>query len=302
MTKQEQQERDQQIIGMRQKGLGYREIAKALGTDRKNICRTCRRLGVAYTDDEAQERNGNNPISEETAKERFEALCPGFEYVSGYTNNHSPIRIRCKACGHEFNRIYGTCYIKDHKMQCSKCVEAEVAARRDAAAARRQFRINWREFAKSVSRFTDFSQASMKACAKCGAMYLPDQDSQLYCSKACARRAHEKRGRSAKEAKRRARMVVFKHDAGITLAELYERDKGTCWLCGAQCRWDDCRSDECGNFIAGKHYPSIDHVIPLARGGSHTWDNVRLAHKVCNTIKGIKDNPPKYTLSETARL
>lgn len=33
---------------------------------------------------------------------------------------------------------------------------------------------------------------------------------------------------------------------------------------------------------------SFDHVIPLARGGSHTEDNLKPAHKTCNSRKGIK--------------
>lgn len=33
---------------------------------------------------------------------------------------------------------------------------------------------------------------------------------------------------------------------------------------------------------------SFDHVIPLARGGSHTTDNIRPAHKICNCRKSSK--------------
>lgn len=31
---------------------------------------------------------------------------------------------------------------------------------------------------------------------------------------------------------------------------------------------------------------TLDHVIPLSRGGTHTWDNVRPAHRKCNERKG----------------
>lgn len=30
---------------------------------------------------------------------------------------------------------------------------------------------------------------------------------------------------------------------------------------------------------------SIDHVVPLSRGGTHTWDNVMPAHAICNFMK-----------------
>ena len=31
--------------------------------------------------------------------------------------------------------------------------------------------------------------------------------------------------------------------------------------------------------------PTVDHIIPLAKGGTHTWDNVQLAHWSCNGEK-----------------
>lgn len=48
----------------------------------------------------------------------------------------------------------------------------------------------------------------------------------------------------------------------------------------------------CGIIIDKElHFPNImaatlDHVIPLSRGGRHEWDNVRPAHAICNFKKG----------------
>ena len=33
---------------------------------------------------------------------------------------------------------------------------------------------------------------------------------------------------------------------------------------------------------------TVDHIVPLAQGGSHTWDNVRPAHARCNFSKGCE--------------
>lgn len=43
---------------------------------------------------------------------------------------------------------------------------------------------------------------------------------------------------------------------------------------------------------------SVDHVIPLSRGGSHTLENVAMTHYVCNQIKHAKEAPsaPQPTL------
>lgn len=33
---------------------------------------------------------------------------------------------------------------------------------------------------------------------------------------------------------------------------------------------------------------TLDHVVPLARGGEHSYRNVKLAHPLCNSRKGAK--------------
>jgi 5-methylcytosine-specific restriction endonuclease McrA len=48
----------------------------------------------------------------------------------------------------------------------------------------------------------------------------------------------------------------------------------------------------CGNHIdSSLRFPhsmsaSIDHVIPISKGGTHTYDNIRPAHLSCNCRKG----------------
>ena len=69
-------------------------------------------------------------------------------------------------------------------------------------------------------------------------------------------------------------------DKSITLDRLRKRDGDICYICG--CLVDDTDID--GTHVGAK-YPSCDHVIPLSKGGTHTWDNVRLAHMGCNAGK-----------------
>lgn len=61
----------------------------------------------------------------------------------------------------------------------------------------------------------------------------------------------------------------------ILPSELYLRDKGICGICNLAVK-------------EGSTEQSIDHIIPLSRGGTHTWDNVQLAHINCNKSKGNK--------------
>lgn len=73
-------------------------------------------------------------------------------------------------------------------------------------------------------------------------------------------------------ARRRAQKTTTELEK-IHLAAIYDRDRGICHLCCLPVA----RADA-----------TLDHVIPLSKGGSHTFENVKLAHAVCNSRKGAK--------------
>lgn len=62
--------------------------------------------------------------------------------------------------------------------------------------------------------------------------------------------------------------------------EIFERDHWVCGLCGEpvgrMLRWPDPQS------------PSLDHILPLSRGGHHIRVNCQLAHLQCNLKKNNK--------------
>ncbi|WP_210434349.1 HNH endonuclease [Virgibacillus sp. SK37] len=59
-------------------------------------------------------------------------------------------------------------------------------------------------------------------------------------------------------------------------------------MCENKVNHNDFEVTEEGYYIAGDDYPSIEHVIPISKGGTHTWDNVKLAHRKCNNLKSDK--------------
>ncbi len=70
--------------------------------------------------------------------------------------------------------------------------------------------------------------------------------------------------------KRRAAERSAEYDKTVYLEAVAERDNDICQICGQTCSVED---------------RSIDHKIPLTRGGNHTWENVQLAHRRCNARK-----------------
>lgn len=112
-------------------------------------------------------------------------------------------------------------------------------------------------------------------CVVCGKKFTTYNIAQKTCCSECGRKLSY-----ARKQKRipKAQMI----DKDITLEALYRRDSGVCYLCGGQCDWND--KDMERNCV-GKNYPSIDHIIPVSRGGLHAWNNVRLAHFGCNSDK-----------------
>lgn len=125
------------------------------------------------------------------------------------------------------------------------------------------------------------SRIKTKVCTECGKAFKTIHPNKLTCSKECSRLRSNRRNWYYKEKRYNDTNII---DRDITVKVLYKRDKGICYICGGKCDFKDYTQIN-GHFKAGPNYPSIDHIIPIARGGMHAWDNVKLAHRHCNSMK-----------------
>jgi hypothetical protein len=122
----------------------------------------------------------------------------------------------------------------------------------------------------------------IRNCIICGMRYIAKNYNQLCCSRECSK----KHTNHITEVNRRHKIRENgKIDYNISLNGLIKRDKNVCHICGGRCNIHDAVTDERGNFIVGEDYPTIDHVMPVSKGGTHTWNNIKLAHKRCNESK-----------------
>lgn len=83
--------------------------------------------------------------------------------------------------------------------------------------------------------------------------------------------------RKANYHKRRAQKLTTQVE-DLRPIDIYERDIWLCGLCSTpvdpESAWPDPMS------------PSLDHIVPLSKGGAHTYENTQLAHLTCNVSKG----------------
>lgn len=112
-------------------------------------------------------------------------------------------------------------------------------------------------------------------CAECGAPFVHDQPQTITCTEACSRRMHRRSGK----AKRRAvELEAFVEH--VDRKKIFERDRWICQLC----RKPVART----KIVPHPKAPVLDHIIPLATGGTHEPSNTQCAHFLCNSLKGAR--------------
>lgn len=120
-----------------------------------------------------------------------------------------------------------------------------------------------------------FAPRIEKTCSRCGETKPLDlfyRSAKMALGRASHCRECAKAAQPKLKQRRRARMkAAFVED--VSLEQVYIEENGICGLCGG----DVDRSNW-----------SLDHIMPIARGGKHKRSNTQLAHRLCNAKKGAK--------------
>lgn len=210
----------------------------------------------------------------------------GFELLE-YSGADNKVKVKCLECGETFvhNSYHNLMTLNKSKRFCPVCNERD---RIIAKANKEQARIIKARKEQSEATFNRLKKRLKRnvvvkhVCRNCGETFWGTQK-QKYCSRRCADRCNEKERQVRKDARINSR----KKDSGITLEKVYRKANGFCYLCGCKTDLDDYIIKD-GTFIAGNKYPSIEHIKPIAKGGTHTWNNVALACRICNSRKSDK--------------
>lgn len=79
------------------------------------------------------------------------------------------------------------------------------------------------------------------------------------------KRSYDKHAETLRARRRQRRLI--RREA------IYDRDRGLCHLCGLPVPWSEYE---------------VDHVVPVARGGSHEMSNLAATHRGCNRHKSAR--------------
>jgi hypothetical protein len=132
------------------------------------------------------------------------------------------------------------------------------------------------------------STLAIKLCKSCGREFINPGTNRTTCSKECRevldaagiqkwretdRGRESLRNREYRRKMRKAGRVC----EDFTRTEIFERDGWVCRICGEpvdrNAKWPQPR------------FATIDHILAIANGGTHTRDNVQCAHLICNVRK-----------------
>lgn len=213
------------------------------------------------------------------------------------------LALTCIGCGADFlTRAFG-----NHPKACPSCSElrrkrlsAKAAIRRaDAVRLLKSCDVCWGpippgrskrcslECAKEAQRHhrlgwpVNASRLVVRSCG-CGAAFIARRATgpgQRKCDTCSVSEADRLRARRA------ARAAAVRAGEVVRLADVAERDHFQCQIC----------ESDVDMAIAHPHplSPSLDHIVPLAKGGAHTMVNSQLAHLRCNMVKSdhLVDEP-----------
>lgn len=203
----------------------------------------------------------------------------------------------CQGCGCEYEIRTQHSGSEDTGKYCSRdCLNAKrvKVSREKSAIYRIKQAWEWRPSAlvvsevaalRRIAKYVENPRLTIRPCRRCSAPTIGTMGRWRVCKVCKAQVAKDQRKTDAfKQAKRISKSRRRAVERGLMAERIdpmavFARDGWRCYLCGV----------ETPRSLRGSNDPSapeLDHVIPLARGGAHTWANVKCACRACNGRKG----------------
>lgn len=206
----------------------------------------------------------------------------GFEYLGDWAGGNTKASFRCLKHGIIVHRYIGA-VMNNNGIRCEICRAEhlrEYWKTKTVYGSREEYLSELAKQKEEREQAKHESRKRIVVCDVCGKQFVTYNPQQKRCSTECVK-AHKRGKQPSKNHRKRIRMYGGEYDRSVTLKRLIERDGLRCKICGEMCDPNDHRWSK----WFGPLYPTLDHVIPLSKGGGHTWDNVQVAHAICNSTK-----------------
>lgn len=118
-----------------------------------------------------------------------------------------------------------------------------------------------------------------RKCQWCGVSFISPTRRAIFCSLKCNNKSFEHHNPEYlrdKNRKRRFRIRSTRLEK-FTESDVRLRSGDDCYICGSPIDFELKHPDPM--------CPSLDHIMPVSKGGSHTLDNVAMTHLRCNQRK-----------------
>ena len=189
-------------------------------------------------------------------------------------------RFCSRECGFEAQRLAkarrGLLLLLNKVRACDICGKSHT--RRAVTCSQECARDRHRQYARSAAKLRSeaaFVSAPLD-CVECGKRFMTEygEKKRKFCSTECRKRHFKRISRKAEKARLRGVRV----ERRLSPIRVFERDGWRCQLCGKM----TLRSKR---GLPHPRAPELDHIIPLAQGGEHSYRNVQCACRACNGAK-----------------
>ena len=219
---------------------------------------------------------------------------------------------QCMRCGQQFpgkqgKRFCSVVCRNGGVLACARCGSQFPARSQNRRRAERRY-CSYTCMARDNGEQTRAKLAVFAECAYCRQSFQRTQKRTTFCSRECSFNAHavarpgwwQKPDGNAQKVRRTdagkvaRRSLRPQHVYGQWVRQtVYERDRWVCGICG--------EGVDAARVLPDPLCATLDHITPLADGGTNELSNLRLAHYRCNHRRGNETRNHARTAADTDR-
>ena len=194
--------------------------------------------------------------------------------------------VRCNAKYEPKHRISMYCTKTCKRVAWNRKKDPAYGTRAITKSHARAIAVGIRKSARAVRSADTYMRAELRLlrllarpCAVCSEPLMRDGHGTM-CSDACAEVSFRNKKRAARMARK-----ALERAASVDIVDpirVFWRDGWRCYLCG-------CATPKAKRGTYDDDAPELEHVVPLSKGGAHSYANCRCACRACNLIKGDCD-------------